>query len=183
MLTFQKPIISSQGKRNPFKRGATGASKLINNPLSHLTDKAIGFNDSQNQDSQSLNGLFPLTNESNTEDTLNSSFSNDHNDNIENQAQNTVSFFLAAAFGFEDKLTSMFLSQISTPTPVKFMDWFKDHKEEIQSEHPDVIAAELTKIAMRQFKVLQNNPKTNKRRAEDDESAAGKLAKYDFSKN
>lgn len=63
------------------------------------------------------------------------------------------------------------------------MDWFKDHKEEIQLQYPDVIAAELTKIAMRQFKIVQSNPKTNKRRAEDDESAAGKLAKYDFSKN
>jgi hypothetical protein len=68
-----------------------GASKPINNPLSHLTDKAIGFNDTQSQDNQ-LVGLHPLTNESNTEGTLNNSFSNDHIDNIENQAQNKVSF-------------------------------------------------------------------------------------------
>lgn len=65
---------------------------MINNPLSHLTDKAIGFNDSQNQDSQPLTGLYPLTNESNTEDILNNSYTNDHDDNIENQAQNTVSY-------------------------------------------------------------------------------------------
>lgn len=70
--------------------------------------------------------------------------------------------------------------QISTPTPIKFMDWFKEHKEEIQLQFPDVIAAELTKIGMRQFKNLQNNPKSNKRRAEDDESASGKLAKFDY---
>lgn len=63
------------------------------------------------------------------------------------------------------------------------MDWFKEHKDEIQLEYPDAIAAELTKIAMRQFKSLQNNPKNNKRKAEDDESAAVKLAKYDFNKN
>jgi len=63
------------------------------------------------------------------------------------------------------------------------MDWFKEHKEDIQSQFPDAIAAELTKIAMRQFKSLQSNTKTNKRRAEDDESAAVKLAKYDFNKN
>ncbi len=59
------------------------------------------------------------------------------------------------------------------------MDWFKQHKEEIQSEFPDAIAAELTKIGMRQFKALQNNPKSSKRKAEDDDSAAGKLAKFD----
>lgn len=70
------------------------------------------------------------------------------------------------------------MSQISTPTPVKFMDWFKEHKEELQLQFPDAIAAELTKIGMRQFKTLQNNPKSNKRRAEDDESAAVKLAKF-----
>lgn len=56
------------------------------------------------------------------------------------------------------------------------MDWFKEHKEEIQSQFPDVIAAELTKIGMRQFKTLQNNP--NKRKAEDGEGAAVKLPKY-----
>lgn len=84
--------MSSQGKRNPFKRGTSGPSKLINNPLSHLTDKAIGFNDSQNQDSQSMNGLNPLSNDSNTEDTPNSSYSSYRDDNIENQAQNTVSY-------------------------------------------------------------------------------------------
>lgn len=75
------------------------------------------------------------------------------------------------------------LSQISTPPPVKFMDWFKEHKEEIQSENPDAIAAELTKIGMRQFKAIQNNLKTNKRKAEDDGSAAFKLAKFDLDKN
>lgn len=69
-----------------------GASKPINNPLSHLTDKAIGFNDTQSQDSQSLVGLHPLTDESKTEDILNNSFSNDRNDNIENESQNKVSF-------------------------------------------------------------------------------------------
>lgn len=90
--------MSSQGKRNPFKRGATGASKLINNPLSHLTDKAIGFNDSQGQDSQPLTGLYPLTNESATEDALNSSYSNCLDDNIENQAQNAVSFYFNGKF-------------------------------------------------------------------------------------
>jgi len=73
-----------------------GASKLINNPLSHLTDKAIGFNDSQSPDTQSLVGLHPLANESNTDDTQNNSYSND--DNIENQAQNKVSF-LGTCFG------------------------------------------------------------------------------------
>lgn len=59
------------------------------------------------------------------------------------------------------------------------MDWFKEQKEKIQSENPDAIAAELTKIGMRQFKALQNNVKTSKRKAEDDASAAFKLAKYD----
>lgn len=58
------------------------------------------------------------------------------------------------------------------------MDWYKEHKDDIQSQNPDAIAAELTKIAMRQFKSLQSNSKTNKRRAEDEESAAVKLAKY-----
>ncbi|KAJ6644470.1 WD repeat and HMG-box DNA-binding protein 1 [Pseudolycoriella hygida] len=140
-----KPILSSQGKRNPFKRGGGGAAKLISNPLSHLTDKAIGFNDSQSQGSESLNGLHPLEND----ETIN-------NENIENESQNLV----------------------STTTPPKFMDWYKEHKEELQSQNPDAIAAELTKIAMRQFKALQSATKSIKRRAEDDEGAANKLTKY-----
>lgn len=63
--------------------------------MSHLTDKAIGFNDSQNQDSQSLNGMYPLTNES--EGTFDNSYSND---NIENEAQNTVSISKTTEFFF-----------------------------------------------------------------------------------
>lgn len=41
----------SQLKRNPFKRTPAGLAKTVKNPLSHLTDKAIGYNDSQ-QDSE-----------------------------------------------------------------------------------------------------------------------------------
>lgn len=37
----------SQQKRNPFKKSLK-SSKEIKNALSHLTNKAIGFNDSQN---------------------------------------------------------------------------------------------------------------------------------------
>lgn len=46
----------SQYKRNPFKRaGLSGSnSKPVVNPLSHLTDKAIGFNDSESS------GIAPL---------------------------------------------------------------------------------------------------------------------------
>lgn len=64
------------------------------------------------------------------------------------------------------------------------MDWYKEHREEIQLEFPDAIAAELTKIAMRQFKLLQNAPQNNKRKsvADEDNTAAVKLAKYDFNK-
>lgn len=63
------------------------------------------------------------------------------------------------------------------------MDWFNEHKEELQLQNPDAIPAELSKIGMKQFKSLQNHSKSNKRRAEDDDSAAVKLAKYDFHKN
>ncbi|KAG4078619.1 hypothetical protein HA402_015209 [Bradysia odoriphaga] len=157
MSIAPKPILSSQGKRNPFKRGAGGASKLTKNPLSHLTEKAIGFSDSQSQDSQSLNGFNLLTNETNTDDTSNNGSSNYRDDNIENQAQNAA----------------------STTPRIKFMDWFKEHRDEIESENPDVIAAELTKIGMRQFKALQSDMRTSKRKAEDDGSAAFKLTKYD----
>lgn len=52
----------SQTKRNPFKRGGvSSASKSVTNPLSHLTDKAIGFNDSQSQNG--MNGVSPLDSE------------------------------------------------------------------------------------------------------------------------
>lgn len=52
----------SQTKRNPFKRGGlSSASKSVTNPLSHLTDKAIGFNDSQSQNG--INGVSLLDSE------------------------------------------------------------------------------------------------------------------------
>lgn len=52
----------SQTKRNPFKRGGlSSASKSVTNALSHLTDKAIGFNDSQSQ--SCMSGVSTLDNE------------------------------------------------------------------------------------------------------------------------
>lgn len=52
----------SQTKRNPFKRaGLSAISKPVTNPLSHLTDKAIGFNDTQSQ--SGINGVSLLDSE------------------------------------------------------------------------------------------------------------------------
>lgn len=46
----------SQYKRNPFKRGGASNSKsATSNPLSHLTDKAIGFTDADDS-----SGVAPL---------------------------------------------------------------------------------------------------------------------------
>lgn len=43
-------MLISQQRRNPFKRGLGGLTpnnspKTINNPLSHLTSKAVGFSE------------------------------------------------------------------------------------------------------------------------------------------
>lgn len=47
-----RPLFISQQKRNPFKRGLTGSlsgksSPVAANVLSHLTSKAVGFDESQ----------------------------------------------------------------------------------------------------------------------------------------
>lgn len=50
-----RPLFVSQQKRNPFKRGLSGnvtpkSSPLAASALSHLTSKAVGFDDSQSSE-------------------------------------------------------------------------------------------------------------------------------------
>lgn len=71
-------MISSQ-KRNPFKKLSTGPSKPVVNPLIHLTNKVMGYSESQdmNLDPTPIDGEVTTTpNESNGD------FNNDNTENI-----------------------------------------------------------------------------------------------------
>lgn len=78
-------MVISQIKRNPFKRSSVGTPKSsIQNPLSHLTDKAIGYSDSQesmfdSHDTQLTNVI--EDDQSKEADSI---------ENIENKASNKV---------------------------------------------------------------------------------------------
>lgn len=83
------------------------------------------------------------------------------------------------------------------------MVWFAEHKSSLQAEFPDLIAADLTKQAMRRYKALKADGKdltvpSHKRKLTDDESTdvatvsngsesakvsgVAKLARFGFSK-
>lgn len=64
-----RPLFVSQQKRNPFKRGLAGSlsaksSPLAANALSHLTSKAVGFDDSQASEDGDVVSLDDATNTS-----------------------------------------------------------------------------------------------------------------------
>lgn len=84
---------------------------------------------------------------------------------------------------------------------MSFMVWFNEHKPELQQEYPEAIAAELTKIAMKKYKSLNNqkdtmgtttsaeatgNNSVHKRKLTDEDnkkpSGISKLAKFGFTK-
>lgn len=73
------------------------------------------------------------------------------------------------------------------------MKWFAENKPELLIEHPDIPASELTKIAMRKYKMFTADMKSdktvnNKRKTMDDEdriegsTVKTKLAKFGFTK-
>lgn len=77
-------MVISQIKRNPFKRSSIGTPKSsTQNPLSHLTDKAIGYSDSQESmfDSHDSQAIVEIDDSQTKTDSI---------DNIENKASNKV---------------------------------------------------------------------------------------------
>lgn len=90
----------SQFKRNPFKRGggASNSKSATSNPLSHLTDRAIGFTDADDS-----SGVAPLECDDSENATMQTSSSAattappSQDENSENNAVNEV-YLCAAVF-------------------------------------------------------------------------------------
>lgn len=83
-----------------------------------------------------------------------------------------------------------------TPTSTKptFFIWYKEHRDELSEEKPDLIPAELTKYAMGKYQSIYSNIKTPKSSdgsakrkistddANQSQSGIAKLAKFNFDK-
>lgn len=177
-------MIISQLKRNPFKRSSLiGTPKSSTpNPLSHLTNKAVGYSDTQESMFESSQSIVE---DSQIMESI---------ENIENKASNKNTPQTPPSS------SSNIITEINErPIPV-FMQWYAENKPSLLIDYPDIPANELTKIAMRKYKSFVADMKAehgnsimhssgNKRKMIDDEdipshSASGisKLAKFGFSK-
>lgn len=80
----------------------------------------------------------------------------------------------------------MYIFLQSTP-PITFMTWFNEHKSELMQEFPDAANIELTKLAMRKYKLIfacngYDKPTTansHKRKLAEDDSDEGISSKQE----